>query len=137
MIDREKVIKGLECCQPLEDAAPYNCKECPYNEVSLYTEGCQKKLHQDALEYEKLNNSWFSIKDRLPEPYMNVLCCVRKGWKWMLRVCWLNGNTWEIFDGYPGDSRWVDCDDERIRNDGWSVTHWKMLPEPPKEGEVG
>ena len=53
MADSEKVRKGLECCQPLEDAAPYNCKECPYNEVSLYTDECQKKLHQDALELLK------------------------------------------------------------------------------------
>ena len=48
MIDREKVIKGLECC-----AVPGgNCEECPYQHsgVGEYFESkCVSKLSADAL----------------------------------------------------------------------------------------
>ena len=53
-------------------------------------------------------SEWISVKDRLPEEGLANIKC--GGW------CW-----WE---GY-------DCDnDEEIRVD---VTHWMMLPDPPKE----
>lgn len=33
MIDREKVIKGLECCMSDTDTAWPKCEECPYNDT--------------------------------------------------------------------------------------------------------
>lgn len=43
MTKREKVVKGLECCDP---AVP-NCDECPYL-VGIDGE-CMRPLHADAL----------------------------------------------------------------------------------------
>lgn len=50
MADREKVIKGLECCSDTE----YDCvlqNDCPYS--SNYGEGCMLEMKKDALELLK------------------------------------------------------------------------------------
>lgn len=45
MIDREKVIRGLECC-----AVPGgNCLECPYDKYGIEGLKCENKLVEDAL----------------------------------------------------------------------------------------
>ena len=41
MIDREKVIKGLECCSEKQ-----NCKECPF---FCFNAKCQDDMNRDAL----------------------------------------------------------------------------------------
>ena len=49
MIDREKVIKGIEIC-----LHPGSCRECPYYRVYDTTiEKCAKEMMQDALELLK------------------------------------------------------------------------------------
>lgn len=49
MADREKVIKGLECCKGYE----YKCNECPYFDQKL-EEGCDNEaLYADTLELLK------------------------------------------------------------------------------------
>lgn len=49
MIDREKVVKGLECC-----CGGGMCYHgCPYHEVSQSVEGCTSQLASDALELLK------------------------------------------------------------------------------------
>lgn len=45
MPDREKVIKGLECCQP-----PYDCHNCPYDWDYCFM---KNQLHKDALDLLK------------------------------------------------------------------------------------
>ena len=45
MTDREKVIKGLECC-----GATMNCNECPYDSEMG---GCFRNLKADALKLLK------------------------------------------------------------------------------------
>ena len=52
MADREKTMKGLECCQiSMHDEEPFEkCHECPYNEISVYVQECRSALCRDALE---------------------------------------------------------------------------------------
>lgn len=53
MTDREKVIKGLECC--INDKPFYHahCTECPYNGLIPDSLGGCTKLYCDALELLK------------------------------------------------------------------------------------
>ena len=56
MTDRNKVIRGLECCK-WSDAGRYdgyepmyeNCEKCPYNNEQDSKSECNDKLRQDAL----------------------------------------------------------------------------------------
>lgn len=62
---------------------------------------------------EPKGDGWISVKDSLPEPCLNVLIYDE------------NGET-EI-DAIGSDGEWM----------GWNaVTHWRPLPEPPKEETV-
>lgn len=45
MADREKVVRGLECC-----GTKMGCEECPYDPL---VGGCFSALHKDALELLK------------------------------------------------------------------------------------
>lgn len=44
MTDREKVIKGLECCTTYQ-----GCTECPYGVCEQRTVNCDLKVMKDAL----------------------------------------------------------------------------------------
>ena len=46
MLDREKVIKGLECCQ---HAYPKDCERCAYNDPDCDMVECTSALTSDAL----------------------------------------------------------------------------------------
>ena len=49
MADREKVVKGLQCCTSYE-----KCDECPYEEYKdPYAVICMDKMHTDALNVLK------------------------------------------------------------------------------------
>ena len=48
MIDREKVLKGLDCCSDLA-----RCEECPYDQHALFIAECTSALAKDALELLK------------------------------------------------------------------------------------
>ena len=71
-----------------------------------------------------MNNNWISVKDRLPE---------NKGW--YLVAVWPEVTSKgrpniEISDFYDG----VDVDKgTRILRFQDYVTHWQLLPEPPKQ----
>ena len=49
MADREKVIKGIECCAIKQDV----CLECPYLSFRTAVGSCIDKLMIDALELIK------------------------------------------------------------------------------------
>lgn len=52
MIDREKVIKGLECCMKWTgepDTATCHCSDCSYTNMDILGEGCLIDLINDAL----------------------------------------------------------------------------------------
>ena len=61
---------------------------------------------------------WISVEDKLPEPWVDVLC---------------HHYNDDIFIGYfskiNGWNGWINANKE---ND-IEVTHWQPLPEPPKE----
>ena len=55
MPNREKVIKGLEHCQP-HAYSGMNCEECPYRKPSLSERkecDCVRELHNDVLDLLK------------------------------------------------------------------------------------
>ena len=51
MPDREKVIKGLECCTAFDGKGFPLCEECPYEDEGTCPE--LDVLHKDALELLK------------------------------------------------------------------------------------
>jgi len=67
---------------------------------------------------------WISVKERLPEPYQNVLTCA---WKLFgpdrKRVCGI--------DYVLDNGEWA-CGGESYKT---MVTHWMPLPKAPKEVE--
>ena len=77
----------------------------------------------DALSYmiDKLleeQPKWISVKDRLPEEKVWVLCLCRAGIHEVLR--WQNGQWLHDLSPFAYMKSFV--------------THWMPLPEPPKEG---
>ena len=46
MIDREKIIKGLQCCDDTSEKT-LKCEECPYREIDTCANIA--RLHADAL----------------------------------------------------------------------------------------
>lgn len=59
MVDREKVIKGLKCCNPNE----YHCGVCPYDDGYESCARCKPALHSDALALLKAQEpTKFQIK---------------------------------------------------------------------------
>ncbi len=68
-------------------------------------------------------NNWISVKDRLPEEHTAVLCIVKyvKPDRWYTYALLVMQN-----------SKWVQFwGDEELEED-YCVTHWQLLPEPPK-----
>lgn len=63
---------------------------------------------------------WISVKDRMPEEDATYLVYGRNGYG----VVCANYN-------YYNDGEWLTCDD--LTNITRFVTHWMLLPEPPKE----
>ena len=75
MVEIEKVMQGLACCQiSMGDEKPYfKCDACPYNDISIVVEDCRKQLSQDALqtieqlvkpvqaELEASGSTWFGV----------------------------------------------------------------------------
>lgn len=53
MIDREKVIKALECCSNDKPFYHAHCDECPYNGRNPDNMGGCIKLYRDAMELLK------------------------------------------------------------------------------------
>lgn len=58
MADREKVIKGIECCKEACGAG-----NCPYWNGSMIDGSCMLKLHADALALLKEQEAVVRCKD--------------------------------------------------------------------------
>ena len=59
-MDREKVIKGLECCV----AYDYKCNDCPYQDDGGAEDGCYSdELKADALALLKAQEPMEPIRD--------------------------------------------------------------------------
>lgn len=54
-MDREKVIKGQECCQiSMSEENPFEkCEECPYNHIGISVQDCRSVLSGNTLELLK------------------------------------------------------------------------------------
>ena len=130
MTDREKVIKGFECCHVMvHDLGPdkTSCGICPYKNVQTEEQinlggiECIAVLHDDALAMLKEQN-WISVKDRLPNCNGCYLVWRPHFYpdKGMPSICYFDGqNTWH-------DSYGVDFTRVLSPND---VSHWMPLPE--------
>ena len=118
MIDREKVIKGLEIC--ISDSY---CDGCPYNNI-CYEDGMTQQLMQDTIVLLKEQQNWISVRDRLPNCNGCYLVWRPHFYpdKGMPSVCYFDGqNTWH-------DSYGVDFTRTLAPNE---VSHWMPLPEQP------
>jgi hypothetical protein len=87
-------------------------------------EACRKALKRDfdkveVVEYAPAKRGeWISVKDRLPEEEKEVLCYLGNALGKGIVVAFRRHGDW-YFDGWK-------CP---------TVTHWMLLPEPPKEDE--
>lgn len=81
---------------------------------------------------------WISVKDRLPESAgLKVLVAAKTVSESVLQT----KTVFTAFLGY-GDNKWYTPDRGIMRNEKigdasihpvWEITHWMLLPEPPKE----
>lgn len=76
MADREKVIKGLECCKKTDGS---DCKNCPYTDEN----DCVEFMAMDALEllkknehkdkmYHALEDDWKRLKELLKVQQLDI-----------------------------------------------------------------
>lgn len=72
----------------------------------------------DAQEKPESFGEWISVKDRLPEPNVIVLCCTNKGYV-----------DTDSFGRYS--KVFLKCDD--MEGKVGQVIAWMPMPEPPKE----
>lgn len=121
MADREKVIKGLECCRR------GFCFSCPYNDGVDENVECKQRWADDALSLLKAQeNGWISVKDRLPNSNRFVLVCNDDGHMMIAQYIEETAQWQYKYINYDVDV-W---DDE----EQGPVCYWAYLPEPPKEG---
>ena len=90
-----------------------------YGEGEAYHKLCIKALklmREQSKVVESDQFKWISVKDRLPEANVLVLC------------------RWDDFEGsYYGFARYQQHGSWYVANEGMpKVTHWMPLPEPPE-----
>ena len=91
-MDREKVIKGLECCNQVEEG----CEVCPYyNDFN----GCMLELREDALALLKEQEAVIRCKDC---KHYNIIGC-SKGFGWCERYDIGHADDWFCADGERKD----------------------------------
>jgi hypothetical protein len=116
-VDIERVKKDLHACISDE------CCEC--SESLCFS--CQDYLRAGALlaieHLEAQQPKWISVEERLPKHAISAFVYAR--------LC-VGGRIHKIGSTYislfmPPTKSWRDVPD------GWKVTHWMPLPEPPEE----
>lgn len=134
MADREKVIKGLECCS--KDVR--TCAVCPYDK-EMEISNCEWDLSRDALELLK-EQEWIPISERLPEnanhpgefcPRVRVMTVWGESYGWFnpdkngwYFLVWFTEYSTNTIDFERGDIPSV-CYTPR---DTKLITHWKPIP---------
>lgn len=126
----EEIKRGLKCC------AYATCNGCPYAE-----DGCATNREMiDALEYiqqlenhigeltenvaqlEAAQSKWISVNERLPEAYDDGSVDA---------VLVTDGSF--IHMAYFSGGKWRFCESGEMKEKMfYSVTHWMLLPEPPR-----
>lgn len=66
-----------------------------------------------------VGSTWISVEDKLPEPGVVVLVHSKLG------CTYFSHRLYNHVEGKPFVIEY---------SGGWEVTHWMLLPEPPKEG---
>ena len=108
---REKAIEALEYAR--------NYDGMDYGAPSIALDMAISALQQQDVT-DKYVEKWISVKDRMPEPGVNVLARCFYHECWQMFVCHVSKiNTGHWYTGIAG--QWV------------QVTHWMPLPEPPEE----
>jgi len=77
-------------------------------------------------------SEWISVKDRLPEPFVDVLVwCENLAQDYAQLECFRVGEFYAAIDRF---CVWEDGKPSSFRTDRFygKVTHWMPLPEPPK-----
>ena len=141
MIDKEKVLTGLECCRMNGNG----CKRCPYNkDCDEMPDYGNAQLCSDALELLNKQTQWISVKDKLPEMHMTyrydgdppeeVPSGICKSKIVQIAVLCKESGEPEYFieRGYLRDGEWWECNGFYESQIPFEVTHWMPLPEPPE-----
>lgn len=90
--------------------------------MRLMQQGCSVKNIQSIMDLPAVSvPQWISVKDRLPENYIDVIVfdAISRG---MFPAAIGSSGEWEI----PG-----------FRADAFNFTHWMPIPEPPKGEKNG
>lgn len=112
MVNREKVIKGLEYC-----LTPGLCTNCVYR-----GEHCTSNMYTDAIKLLKEQPLWVSVTDKLPDDASDVL------------AYYDNGTESRIIPVNYYKGCWYDCVFNRSIDDletGF-IRYWMSLPKPPE-----
>ena len=141
MIDRTKIIKGLEY-HLKKLSVGKTCFECPY----WGDNPCEIQLIADALillkEQKAERSDWVSVEERMPVELHSIF------WPWYGKKKWNNAMWREQSDkvlvtvAFKDRTRFVTTGET---HDGvWHttisrtldpiVTHWMPMPEPPENG---
>ena len=154
-MDRAKLIKAIECRKEARKRCGNPCEEtgaCPYARCIIAPDGdrylpyiCDvEQICDDALELLKQREpKWISVKDGLPVCFEKTEDGILQSK--LLMVYGRNqygekmyGTARYLID--PADKDWNEWDgvlgnwDEAVYCE---ITHWRELPDPPKEEEDG
>ena len=156
MIDRKKVLSGLECCR----MNGKGCRQCPYNkECDEMPDFGNAYLCSDALELLKeqqeqkffvdfdgkitplpIHPQWISVKDRMPAETHSMFYKFYGTPKWrdamwreesdhvLVAITFEDGSQF-VTSGYTQDGKWSTGISKMLP---YTVTHWMPLPEPPE-----
>ncbi|MDO4864033.1 MAG: DUF551 domain-containing protein [Ruminococcus sp.] len=112
--------------------SPEEYDEAEKRKHEIFTESLKKQKPYVEKEPVKIQpvNQWISVKDRLPEENILVLCYARsttgEGHGYFLGAL-AHGEFWFL---KVNDIGHVSCPVLH-----WEVTHWQPLPESPKEAD--
>ena len=95
------------------------------NSTFWYDQRTPEIINKVAERYHELMDEWISVDERLPECYSNdsINCLVKCDYGIVVRP----------FDKFHNCWNTEDDDDYYTEAKGGNVTHWKPLPQPPKQ----
>jgi hypothetical protein len=123
----EKGCNGLERFRA--DFKPFVGNSCDWERVDAALALIRQQ--QERIKELEAAQQWISVKDRLPRSMANkVLVYVQHE----DLVGYIGFGHYEKFNG---EEMWYDLErGEQFAKNGYIVTHWMPLPEPPKEGST-
>ena len=118
MIEREKVIQGIECC--MRENNTNMCGDCPYHDSSETRFGCMRSAMRDALALLKEQEARVMTREEI------VLCT---DWVWVEYTSGYQG--WykiEEYDTDYGFIRWEDTTADMVDDYGFRWRAWTFRP---------